>query len=143
MLSLSSRMKATAALIVALRPRFFGLETYCLPVAARIAGGEVAAVELPDHLTAAELIVVVHRHDAVPAAPQLLDRGGGEAVLDAHVHALHDAEARTVAGRLRALVVVGDAHQHLRVALRLHGAAHYAEAHHRPAAFCDEARNDG
>jgi hypothetical protein len=44
------------------------LETYCLPIAARIAGGEVAAVELPDHLTAAELVVVVHRHDAVPAA---------------------------------------------------------------------------
>ena len=49
------------------------LETYCLPVAAWIAGGEVAAVELPDHLAAAELVVVVHRHDAVAAALQLLE----------------------------------------------------------------------
>src|SRR6266498_4006086 len=117
MLSLSSRMKATAALIVALRPDFFGLETYCLPVAAGIARGEVAGVELPDHLAAAELVVVVHRHDAVPAALQLFERSSGEAVLDAHVPTLHDAEARTVAGRLRALVVVGDAHHHLCVAL--------------------------
>ena len=45
------------------------------------------------------------------------------------------AEARAVAGRLRALAVVGDAHHHLRVALRLHGAAHHAEAHHRLAAL--------
>src|SRR5882724_7042451 len=119
------------------------LETYCLTVAAGIAGGEVAGVELPDHLAAAELGVVVHRHDAVPAALQLLERGCGEAVLDAHVPTLHDAEARTVAGRLRALVVVGDAHHHLRVALRLHGAAHHAEAHHRPTALRDKAGNDG
>src|SRR5439155_19848502 len=119
------------------------LETYCLPVAARIAGGEIAGVELPDHLAAAELVVVVHRHDAVPAALQLFERGCGEAVLNAHVPTLHDAEARAVAGRLRALLVVGDAHHHLRVALRLHGAAHHAEAHHRPAAFRDKAGNDG
>ena len=66
-----------------------------------------------------------------------------EAVLDAHVHALHTAEARAVAGRLRVLAVVGDAHHHLRVALRLHGAAHHAEAHHRLAVFRDEARDDG
>src|SRR4030095_15450520 len=33
------------------------LETYCLAVAARIAGGEVTAIELPDHLAAAELVV--------------------------------------------------------------------------------------
>src|SRR6266545_5099766 len=143
MLSLSSRMKATAALISRSDPDFFGLETYCLPVAARIAGGEVAAVELPDHLAAAELVVVVHRHDAVPAALQLRERSSGEAVLDAHLHALHDSEARAVAGRLRALLVVGDAHHHLRVALRLHGAAHHAEAHHRPAVFRDKAGNDG
>src|SRR6266566_1980552 len=120
-----------------------GLETYCLPVAARVTGGEVAAVELPDHLAAAERVVVVHRHDAVPAALQLLERGCGGAVLDAHLHALHNAEARAVAGRLRALVVVGDAHHHLRMALRLHGAAHHAEAHHRPAVLRDEAGNDG
>src|SRR6266513_1214446 len=120
-----------------------GLETYCLPVAARIAGGKVAAVELPDHLAAAELVVVVHGDDAMPAALQLLERSSGEAVLDAHLHALHDTEARAVAGRLRALLVVSDAYHHLCVALRLHGAAHHAEAHHRPAVFRDKARNDG
>src|SRR4029434_8469629 len=99
--------------------------------------------ELPDHLAAAELVVVVHRHDAVPAALQLLERGRREAVLDAHVHALHDPKARAVAGRLRALLVVGDAHHHLGVALRLHGAAHHAETHHRPAAFRDKTGDDG
>src|SRR4029434_294514 len=119
------------------------LETYCLAVAARIAGGEVTAIELPDHLAAAELVVVVHRHDLVAAALQLLERGRREAVLDAHVHALHDPKSRAVAGRLRALLVVGDAHHHLGVALRLHGAAHHAETHHRPAAFRDKAGNDG
>src|SRR5919109_2127013 len=118
-------------------------ETYCFPVAARIAGGEVTAVELPDHLAAAELVVVVHRHDPVTALLQLVERGRGEAVLDTHVHALHNAEARAVAGRLRALLVVGDAHHYLRVALRLHGPAHHPEAHHRPAGFRDEAGNDG
>src|SRR4029453_5673977 len=82
------------------------LETSCRPVAAGIARGEVASVELPDHLAAAELVVVVPRHDAVPAALQLLERSSGEAVLDAHVPALHDTEARAVAGRLRALLVV-------------------------------------
>src|SRR4030095_3593781 len=119
------------------------LETYCLPVAAGIARGEVASVELPDHLATAELVVVVHCHDAVPAALQLLERSSGEAVLDAHVPALHDTEARAVAGRLRALLVVRDAYHHLCVALWLHGAAHHAEAHHRPSVFRDKARNDG
>src|SRR5499425_3367922 len=79
----------------------------------------------------------------MPAAVQLLERAHREAVLDAYVHALYDAEARTVAGRLRALVVIGDAYQYLCVALRLHGAAHHTEAHHRPAVFCDEPGNDG
>src|SRR6266480_127870 len=47
-----------------------------------------------------------------------------------------------VARRLRILAVVGDAHHHLGVALRLHGAAHDAEAHHRLAVFRDEAGDD-
>src|SRR5438445_6971451 len=34
-------------------------------------------------------------------------------------HALHDAKARPVACRLRGLAIVGDAHDHLRVTLRL------------------------
>src|SRR5262245_21216747 len=119
------------------------LETHRLPVASRSTGGEVAAVELPDHLAAAELVVVVHRHDVVPAALQLIKRGGREAVFNAHVHPLHDAEARTVTCSLGALIVVGDPHHHLHVALGLHGAAHHAEAHHRPAAFRNKAGNDG
>src|SRR4029077_10565637 len=89
----------------------------------------------PDELRAAELVVVVDVDDAVAAALQLLQRGRGEApFLDADVHVLHEAETRAVARRLRALAVVGDAHHHLRVALRLHGAAHHPEAHDRLAA---------
>src|SRR5262249_38375373 len=109
----------------------------------RIAGGEVAAVEFPNHLAAAELVVVVHRHDVVSASLQLIKRGGREAVLNAHVQALHDAETRAVAGRLWALVVISDANHHLRVPLWLHGTAHHAETHHRPAAFRNKAGNDG
>src|SRR5690242_18898073 len=78
------------------------------------------------------------------AALQLFQRRGRVAgFFHADVHALHDAEARAVARRLRALAVVGDAHEDLRVALRLHRAAHHAEAHHRLAAFRDEAGDDG
>src|SRR5688572_20755532 len=113
-----------------------------LAVAPQVAGGEVAAVELPDHLAAAELVVVVDRDHLVAAPAQLLDGAGRHVVLDAHVHSLHHAEARAVAGGLRALAVVGDAHQHLGVALRLHGAAHHAEAHHRLAVAGDEAGDD-
>src|SRR5437899_2255237 len=120
------------------------LKPYCLAIAPRVARDEVAAVELPDELRAAELVVVVDRDDAMAAALQLLQRRGGEAAfLDAHVHALHDAEARTVAGGLRALPVIGDARHHLRVPLRLHRAAHQAEAHHRLAGLADEAWDDG
>src|SRR5262249_33173578 len=61
----------------------------------------------------------------------------------AHVQALHDAETRAVAGRLWALVVISDANHHLRVTLWLHGTAHHAETHHRPAAFRNKAGNDG
>src|SRR5439155_24523192 len=88
-----------------------------LAVAARVARGEVAAVELPDELPAAELVVIVDGHDAVAAALQLVDdRRLKPAVLDAHVHALHEAKARPVAGGLRALPVVGNAHHDLRMA---------------------------
>src|SRR6185436_20250615 len=80
------------------------LETYRLTVAARIADGEVAAVEFPHHLRAAELVVVVDGDDAVAAALQLLERGVREAiVLDADVHPGDEAEARAVARRLRVL----------------------------------------
>src|SRR5215475_2762005 len=99
-------LHAISSILIVLRLEFsLGLETYCLPVAARVAGGEVAVVELPDHLAAAELVVVVHRHDAVPSALQLLERVCGHAVLYAHLHALHDAETRAVTSRLRALAV--------------------------------------
>src|SRR5690606_21358908 len=130
------------------RPQIFSIrfapsESDRLPVAARIARREIAAVQLPDKLRAAELVVIVHRHDPMPARLQCFDGGRREAVLDADLHALHDTEARAVAGGLRALAVVGDAHQHLRVALRLHRAAHYAEAHHRLAVLGEEAGDDG
>src|SRR3954470_24757006 len=58
-------------------------ETNCLTIAAGIAGDEVTAVELPDKLRAAELVVVVDRDHAMPAPLQLLDyRGLESAVLD-------------------------------------------------------------
>src|SRR5919197_4485202 len=124
-------------------PVFRGLETDCLAVAPRVARDEVAAVELPDKLRGSELVVVVDRDDAVAAPLQLFERRVRKAVfLHAHVHALHEAEARAVARRLRALLVVGKAHHHLRVALRLHGAAHDAKAHHGLPVPGDEARND-
>src|SRR6185503_6263861 len=111
--------------------------------APRVARGAVAAVELPDELRAAELVVIVHGDDAVAAALQVLDHAGRKAAfLDADVHALHEAEARAVARGLRALAVVGDAYHDLRVALRLHRAAHHAERHHRLPVARDEARDD-
>src|SRR5688572_23846350 len=129
------------------RPQIFSistLETDCLTVSARIARREIAAVELPDELRGSELVVVVDRDDAMAAALQLFQRRGREArFLDADVHALHEAKARAVAGRLRALAIVGDAHHHLGVALRLHGAAHETEAHHRASVAGDEAGDDG
>src|SRR5207237_3253374 len=125
-------------------PDFYWLKPDPLSIAPRVAGDEIAAFERPDELRGSELVVVVDGDDVMAAALQLLERGGGEAVvLDAHVHALHEAKARAVAGRLRALAVVGDAHHHLGMTLRLHRAAHDAEAHHRLAFTGDEARNDG
>src|SRR5512135_3645020 len=129
------------------RPQIFNIafpsESDGLPVASRVARGQIATVQLPDHLRAAELVVVVDRDDAVAAALQLLERRRRKAALDAHVQALHPAKARAVARSLRILPVVGDAHHHLRVALRLHRAAHHAEAHHRLAVAGDESRDDG
>ena len=77
------------------------------------------------------------------AAGEFLEHRGREAALDVDFHALHDAKARAIGGGLRILVVVGDAHHHLHVALRLHGAAHHAEAHDGLAVLGDEARDDG
>src|SRR5262249_29827038 len=116
------------------------LETYCLTVAAWVAGGEVACVEFPDHLAAAEL--VVHRHDAVAATFQIIEGCAGKTVFDAHFHALHDAEARSVTRRLRVLFVVCNTPHHLRVALRLHGASHHSETHYRLAVLRDKPGND-
>src|SRR5262249_59219578 len=96
----------------------------------------------PDRLAAAELVVVVDGDDAVPELSQAIDDLRRHDVLDADVEPLHPAEARAVARRLRVLAVVGDAHHHLRVALRLHRAAHHAEAHHGLAVPGDEARDD-
>src|SRR5512146_62654 len=120
----------------------FSLETNRLSVAARIARREVAAVELPDHLRAAELVVVVDRDDAVAALLEALQGRRRKAAFDAHVEALHPAKARPVARGLRVLAVIGDAHHDLRVALGLHRPTHDAEAHDRPAALGDESRDD-
>src|SRR4051812_36264170 len=103
-----------------------------LPVAARAARGEVTALQLPCQLGAPALVVVAGHHAAVAAALLGFERGGRVAALcHAGVEGLHDAKARAVAGGLRALSVVGDAPEHLRMPLGLPGAAHHAEAHHR------------
>src|SRR3972149_1405062 len=75
-------------------PAAWPLKTCGLSISARIARRQVAAVEPPDQLAAAELVVVVHRDDPVAAAAQLLEHRGREIVLHAHVQALHPAEAR-------------------------------------------------
>src|SRR2546422_9060268 len=119
------------------------LKAYGLAVSAGIARGKITAVELPDQLRAAELVVVIgHRNDFVAAAREVFQDRRRETRFDADFQALHDAVARPVARRLRILAVVGDAHHHLGVALRLHGAPHDAEAHHRLAVFRDEAGDD-
>ena len=94
-------------------------------------------------MRAAELVVVIgHRNDLVAAAREVFQHRRRETRLDADFQALHDAVARPVARRLRILAVVGDAHHHLGVALRLHRAPHDAEAHHRLAVLRDEAGDD-
>src|SRR5215212_9178347 len=67
------------------RPQIFSMRTLLsksdgLAVAARVADRQVAALQLPKHLRAAELVVVVDVDDAVAAALQLLEGGGREAV---------------------------------------------------------------
>src|SRR6185295_14655308 len=53
-----------------MRPQILSIssEPDGLAVAARVAGDEVTAIQLPDRLAAAELVVVVDGDDAVPAA---------------------------------------------------------------------------
>ena len=76
------------------------------------------------------LVAVGKGLDAVSELAQALHGGRVEAVLGVH-EARVPAPARRVAGGLRLLAVVEHAHQRLHVPLRLHVAAHHAEAHHR------------
>ena len=107
------------------------LETGGLPVATRVACCEIPVRQPPDRLAAAELVVVVDHDEIVAAAAQLVDRCRREAVFKTHLHAVQPTEPRSVARRLRVLAIVGDPHHQLQMPLRLHGAAHHAEAHHR------------
>jgi hypothetical protein len=50
-----------------------GLEGCGLTVAAGIARCEIPAVEAPDRLAAAELVIVVHGDQVVPALPELVE----------------------------------------------------------------------
>src|SRR3954469_21783942 len=79
-----------------------------LAVPAWIAGREVAVIEAPDRLAAAELVVVIDGDYLVTPTAQLLQRRLREALLDAHLHVLHPAKARAVTRGLRVLAVVGD-----------------------------------
>src|SRR5712691_5730223 len=70
------------------RPQIFNIKKFLkagrLTIPARVARCEIAAVELPEELRGAELVVVVHGDDPVPAALQLGERLRGEiALLDA------------------------------------------------------------
>src|SRR5205814_7575182 len=80
---------------------------------------------------------------SVAARGELRDRRLGPFVLEGDFHTVHDTKARPVDRALRSLAVVGHAHQHLRVPLRLHAAAHQAEAHDGRAVSRDESGDDG
>src|SRR5271166_3543531 len=118
------------------------LERRGLAIASWITGRKISVIEAPDRLAAAELVVVVHGNQVVPALPELVERRPREAVLATDLGSLYPPEPGAVTSRLRILAVVGDAHDYLHMALRLHRAAHHSEAHHRGAVFGDKARND-
>lgn len=102
-----------------------------IPILAVIGGGKVAVFDFHRHLGAAELGVEALRHlDRMAARDQTIDRFLREIPLDRHAMVVvHHAPARRVARGLRVLAVVGDARGDLQMALRLHRAAHDAEAH--------------
>src|SRR5271169_2685339 len=118
------------------------LESCGLAIPAWIARGKIPAIEAPNCLAAPELIVVVHSNKVMPALPELVERSWRETFLAADLHTLYPPEPWAVAGRLRVLAVVSDAHHHLHVTLRLHRATHHTEAHHRGAVFGDKAGDD-
>ncbi len=109
-----------------------------------VGGGAVAVVEAMDQLRAAE---AEHRdfraHDAMAAPRELVAHRAADPFLDADAEVLVHDPARRVAACLRILVVVGEPRDHLHVALRLHVAAHHAEAHHRLGVAREESRDDG
>jgi hypothetical protein len=115
---------------------------------AAVAGGDVALdrriAEPPDELAGTEVLVAVAEHGRLVAAlEQALDRRLRHRRLDVDLEPWLEAPARRVAGGLRLLPVRQHPHQRLQVALRLHVAAHDAEAHLRLAVLGEEGGNDG
>src|SRR3569833_2450739 len=96
----------------------------------------VAFAELPAHR--GQLLLRRFRHAALQeqdACPMLRFAGGFRRPLV--------VPARAVAGLLQTQFVVEPVDDDLRLALGLHVAAHYAEAHPRRPVLAGEARNDG
>ena len=108
---------------------------------------------VPDGLVAAEF-GDRRRHDLVAAVDQLTDSFRREAGFELHIAAVgfrrlaggfgrtDVVNPRCVARLLQAHVEVEQVHENLHVALRLHVAAHDAEAHHRAAVLGDQRGND-
>src|SRR6185369_7807864 len=124
-----------------------GSEAGRLAVAARIARCDVAldgrVAEAPDELAGAEVLVAVLDHrDLVAALDQTGDRRLAHRRLDVDQLAGVDSPARRIARRLGLLAVREHANDRLKVGLRLHVAAHDAEAHLRPPVLGEERRDD-
>ena len=120
------------------------LESDRLAVGTALRRPEIAGFHLVDQLCAAEVgAQAIGHHDVVAATFQLVVDFGPEAGFEVDRQSRRDAPARCVGGRLRILLVVGETDHHLHVPLRLHRAAHHAEAHGRQPVLRDEAGNDG
>src|SRR5690606_5634626 len=119
------------------------LETDCEAVAPHVAAADIAALDASDDLRAAEVVIGRRQFRRLMSAARQFGDGFRRERFEVHLQSLLDAETRRIDRALRRLVVVGHAHHQLHMTLRLHGAAHQAEAHQRFAILRDEARNDG
>ncbi len=105
------------------------------PMPARPGGGrcgDIAVLALPDELARAEIhIGIVERRDPVAERFQPVGDLGRDAGFEIDREVAIDLPARRVAGGLGLLPVIQHADQSLEMPLRLHVAAHHAEAHDR------------
>jgi hypothetical protein len=115
-----------------------------LPVRAVLRSREISVVEPEDELGATEVgAQALGLRHVVPALAEFVEHVGGNPVLDVDSAPSVYAPARRIRRRLGVLPVVREAYHHLGVALRLHRAAHHAEAHHGAAVPGHERGDDG